>query len=229
MKHRIYEFDVIRAICALWIIGIWHMPDYISYEFASKFTTSYATQTTYCILSTFTFISGYLTYNTSINSFRESVLFYKKKLLRFYPLFALASVIFVFYSINPKKHLLRTLVGFGCIVAPYPLTIWFLCMILVFYFIIPLLLYHMKRPRIVVLLALFFELIFLLFHKYLNSDIRLMYYWPFFVLGILANKYNIKEKYIFIYESMGFKVPICAKICNLKSEDEVNLKADLGG
>ena len=66
-------------------------------------------------------------------------------------------------------------------------------MLLVFYFFAPFLAYQAGKKSYMVLgiLSVFIETVFFMVHKMLDADIRLFYYWPFFVLGMACSGIDI--------------------------------------
>lgn len=51
---RIKYLDNIRALCMIWIVGIWHMSDYCGKSIDNVYTQNI----TYGVLGAFTFLSG---------------------------------------------------------------------------------------------------------------------------------------------------------------------------
>lgn len=203
MKNRIYEIDYIRTICVIWIVGFWHMPNYISNKFSSIFNNSLLFQITYCMLAIFVLISGYFACKYKIENFQNAVQYYKNRFIRIYPLFAIASILFVLLSINPKNTLFNMLIGMGLSKKPYPLTLWFICMLLFFYLVAPiLLLISNKHKRMLLPFMVLIEILFWRLNICYDFDIRLVYYWPLFAMGILVYKNDI----------VNFLKAICNKI-----------------
>lgn len=86
---RILGFDVARIFSIIWIVAVYHvLPS------AGLPLTSQIKVITYTSLGIFTFLSAFLlTSRYSFDNLGEALLFYKKRMLRFYPLFLLSSVI----------------------------------------------------------------------------------------------------------------------------------------
>mgnify|MGYP007030558590 CR=1 FL=1 len=55
-NRRIGSIDSTRAICMLWIIGVWHMQSYSNFSLGND---SLFCKLTPCVLGTFMFISGF--------------------------------------------------------------------------------------------------------------------------------------------------------------------------
>ena len=194
MNQRKQEADYIRAVCTVWIIALWHLPDYMeSSGFCVKLTGPLPSQITFSVLAVFTYLSGYFSCRNKISGAGDAFRYYKKRLIRIYPLFAAACLAFAVLSINPKNTVPYLLSGFGFLKYPYPLTLWFVCMLLVFYFFAPFLAYQAGKKSYMVLgiLSVFIETVFFMVHKMLDADIRLFYYWPFFVSGMACSGIDI--------------------------------------
>lgn len=89
MKNRVYYLDTARALCMLWIIGVWHIGAYAEKVFLKS--NIYTNPITVGVLATFTFISGKFL-GKSLHSAKEVISFYARRLKRFYPLFLLACI-----------------------------------------------------------------------------------------------------------------------------------------
>ena len=195
---RIIYFDLMRSFCAIWIVGLWHMPNYMAPELSAKFTTGIGWQTTYCVLAAFAFISGFFGANNQMNTWKDVLLYYKKRMLRIYPLYAIAAVALILCQYGSWTSLPGYLLGVGCFIEPYPTTIWFVSMLLIFYFITPLLLKCSTKIKIVIFALL--EMAFLILAYRMGSDIRLAYYWPFYVMGLICRRKNL---HLLFFERRG--------------------------
>lgn len=54
MNGRIKYLDNVRALCMIWIVGVWHMSDYCGVTISNVCTQNI----TYGVLGAFTFLSG---------------------------------------------------------------------------------------------------------------------------------------------------------------------------
>ena len=141
---RIKYLDNIRALCMIWIVGIWHMSDYCDNAINNIFTQNI----TYGVLGAFTFLSGVMMGGYSIESLQDLRKFYKKRLLRIYPLFAVSctSLLVLHYLMHVQlisgvSQYIFTMLGLSIILTPAPGTIWYVSMILLFYILTPFLIY----------------------------------------------------------------------------------------
>ena len=89
-QHRIIEFDFIRGLCMLYIVGVWHLNNYLGADM--QFKGDVFVYIKNAVLATFTFISGYMLRKYKFSSWHDVLVFYKKRVLRFYPLFLLSAL-----------------------------------------------------------------------------------------------------------------------------------------
>lgn len=101
MKEKILAFDLLRAIAILAIL-LTHSTAYLGYKYIRYTILIFTPFFAKIGLSLFIFISGYLIHynNSKISSIKDVLLFYKKRILRIFPLYwaALAVFTFVFYD-----------------------------------------------------------------------------------------------------------------------------------
>ncbi len=95
--NRIYGFDAIRAFSALYIMGYWHLRNYLSTATNVAMKTHIAYQMVYFCLAGFTFISGYLIYKHHKDSIKD---FFLNRVLRIYPLYLLALASMTIYMFH---------------------------------------------------------------------------------------------------------------------------------
>lgn len=126
--------DCARGICVLYIVGFWHMFDYIGI-YAKNYVTNCLTVG---ILATFTFISGYFSGGKKIKDYRTTILFYQKRWISFYPMYVVACMLLwrIGY-IEDLRQFLLTIIGLACFIPPFPATVWYMCMLMIFYFVTP--------------------------------------------------------------------------------------------
>lgn len=195
IARREKEFDFIRAICALWIIGFWHLPDYINNpEYVKVLSAPVFYQFTYCVLATFTLISGYFAFYSQFCRIDDVKTYYKKRLIRIYPLYAFAGILFGALSINANKTIPFVLLGISEFIEPYPLTIWFIGMLIVFYLLTPVMgILKKKNVYLIIIGAVIVETIFICL-KNIGMDERTAFYWPFYCTGLCINELQKKIK-----------------------------------
>ena len=137
MKQRELSFDIARAFCMLYIIGVWHFDDYLPCE--NHFILKYGNVLTICVLASFTYISGFFMGKKHLTVSE----FYLNRLKRFYILFFIASILMFLWK-DPLLFV-KTITGVSNFVTPYPTTLWYISMLMVFYFVTPVLTCHKKK------------------------------------------------------------------------------------
>lgn len=195
MKSRNEVIDIMRAICAIYIIAIFHLNGYYSENFQfSGIWEVVSKMLTIISLGGFTFISGYCLSKYSFKSFLDIKTFYKRRLSRFYLLYFLAAVsLFMMKYIigkgwfEDKTQFLLTLVGLSSFYNPIPHTLWYFGMIMFFYLITPLLNYSDNiTHRIIVFFIVLAALV--LYDYFFYVDNTLFLYFPFYFLGLLRKE-----------------------------------------
>lgn len=196
-KGRIIFIDVIKCICIIWLVGLWHMSNYTSYEgvFAHYILNDYGSCLTKTSLHLFTFFTGFFTNVYFSTGNHNSVGFYIHKLKKTYILFALSAITLYFIP-NPWdggswmsfSQLAFSLFGLGIIYpTPAPNTLWYMNMILFFYIIAPLLLSSSYLRSIGKVLTVFImAAVILKLSGGAVFDGRFFWYFPTFILGLFC-------------------------------------------
>lgn len=196
MSHsRIFYIDIARTISMLWIVGVWHLFPYTGYYLASK---NYCYSFTYISLGTFFFLSSYLiSKKYHFSNWREALTFCKKRFIRFWPLFAVASILFLYG--NTLQQTVLGLLGLSPFWGPQPGTLWFMATLMFFYIITPLLASENQMLSITTFLVVLC-LGFLMQYFFHSLDTRIYFYFPVYYSGIIAGKlgFEIKTKYWYI-------------------------------
>lgn len=198
---RVDYLDTARAICMLWIIGIWHMTAYI--KNTQSISNIYTRPITVGVLASFTFISGYFL-GGNLKDGKDVITFYRKRLKRFYPLFLLSCFFMwllpIFCGeirayISSFEQLIFTITGLACFVKPMPSTIWYFCMILLFYLLTPLIT-KCKGIKTKVAVSGILYIALLLSYLYGETEERVILYFPVYCLGLLCSGKKIfSEKF----------------------------------
>lgn len=178
MPQRDTLFDTVRAICALEIIGYWHMFEYIgirNHEFGEIITIG--------VLATFTFTSSYFLGQRQIINVKE---FYIRRLKRFYiPFFVSLSILFAANIIYSPKVYILSIVGLSGLFPPMPITLWYLDMLILFYLLTPWLQNSNNEKRYYLChIGCFILLLILTF--FFGADNRMAIYFPFYSLGLIG-------------------------------------------
>lgn len=189
MQEKIKWIDTSRTLGALWVICIAHMDEYTCLTIAKPF--EYGSM---IFLALFMFISGYCTCKYQLKSFGEVGKFYIRRFKRLYPLFLisacllyLVSFYFDFAYILDFKQLTLTLVCIAWIFGESPSTLWFVNILFFFYFITPGL-KHQKSFWKRIVSGVFVVIFLLILCKISNMDVRVLYYFPFYCVGLYADE-----------------------------------------
>lgn len=189
--ERNETFDFMRIFCVIWIVGFWHMKAYIASDiYFTIFSTPFTFQLTYAVLASFTFISGYFAHRQYCGM-ADVFGYYAKRMIRIWPLFALAALSLVAININVGETLPAILLGAGWIVQPFPMTIWFICMIFVFYLLNPLI--AQKNSVAAMFMAIGIEIGFYCLYITFETDARMHFYWIFYAFGSFSRRSNAAE------------------------------------
>jgi len=170
------------------------------FEYTDKFPGYYNFLTksiTEVVLALFLFIGGFLAGKSSIKSTKISD-FYIKRLVRIYPLYLIAIFLFYLFKIDKDLTLIKSLAGISMIYPPAPLTLWFICLILLFYLATPFLTKLAKKINFIkYCFSLIFIITLLLTFYYTTRalDERLVMYLPTYSLGLYCAVNNVKNTF----------------------------------
>lgn len=187
-NKRDTRFDTARAICMLYIIAILHLSQYLGDTYYI-YETFIGRVLTYSCLGLFTFMSGFLLggkYKFTGSLFNSQVKkFYLKRILRFYPLFFIATIALWLIDFNSLKASLMGLIGAAPFVRESPKTLWYISMLMIFYLITPII--NRKSLKYKIILSALFIGVFGLLKilSVLDVDTRFIYNLCFYCLGII--------------------------------------------
>lgn len=193
-KERLEFIDNTRALCMLWIIGIWHLSGYlrININVANPVTNG----CTNGALAAFTFISAYFLGQKNISTNLDIVNFLKKRFWRIYPLFFISctTLLIIYYLfkieyINSFVQYILTLLGISVFVGMAPQTIWFISMLILFYAITPFILKCSIKQKINILVVAEILLV-TLDQIYDKFDSRITLLFPFYAIGLLITNWR---------------------------------------
>lgn len=178
---RILGFDVARIFSIIWIVAVYHvLPS------AGLPLTSQIKIITYTSLGIFTFLSAFLlTSRYSFDNLGGALLFYKKRVLRFYPLFFLSSVILCAIGYNSLSTTIKGLLGISPFWKPHPTTMWYCAMLISLYLITPIWATGGLRKQIAKFIATMAIICFIdiKFHTVVP---RTFCYYPVYFMGIIV-------------------------------------------
>ena len=175
MVNRIIGFDFLRALCMLYIVAFWHVGNYVGNLLLCAPTQILM----FCALGAFVFMSGFLLAQKYAAG--DIWKFWKKRVLRIYPLYAFALVLF--FSIGLISSRLYFLAALFLLNAPLNIpitTLWFISMIFAFYLLMPVV---WKLPVITLILFIF---VCIILRSRIDED--LIIYFPCFVCGVISGK-----------------------------------------
>ena len=180
--------DLLRAFCVLYIVGYWHL---IPYSSAFPGYANYVTEgLKEIVLGTFTLSSGYLLAQGNVGlRARQIFSFYRRRLVRIYPLYLLAVGLFGIAGIASPLQVTEAALLISMFSPPALPTLWFITMIMFFYLAAPFLIQAAGNIPRYLLLGGGLLLAFALFHHTINPiDVRMLMYFPAFLLGILLHR-----------------------------------------
>ena len=184
MKH-LNSIDIVRSLSMLYIL-IFHCGNYteeINFQPWGDFLKNGA-------LGTFMFISGYLLGRkyTIFHGIDAVKSFFINRAIRILPLFFLSLLIYLFMGYLSVKTVLLSMTGFSVIIPPQPPTLWFVSMIILFYYLFPI----MSGQRISSVFMIAGCIILAVMAAQgggMDVDRRFYYYFPCFIVGITAARY----------------------------------------
>ncbi|WP_418976520.1 acyltransferase family protein [Alistipes putredinis] len=198
-KPRDLSFDIARVICTLWIVGIWHLMNYIPNQAPAALTTGIGEPVTVTVLSCFMFISGYFLRKYPFNNRADVLIFYRKRFSRFYVLYFLSAVTLLIGGFFTAKswfssypQFILTLCGLTTFSPPQPGTLWFMSMLMFFYVVTPFIQYG-KNPKTTILHAAVLLLLMLLWGQVATIDRSVFLYYLMYVLGLHCTPRLIKR------------------------------------
>src|SRR5580700_10717302 len=184
LPTRKVPIDVMRAVSMLYIVGFWHLLDY------TKVVTWHYNPVTYRLtvgaLSLFVLISGFLTGRQDGGLARGEIWrFYETRFWRIYLPFVIASGLFLAAGISDTLALIKGVTLVAMLLAPPPLTLWFVNMILLFYLIAPLLIGLRGNEVAYIAICIVIVGAMILYQAETGRiDMRLVLYFPCFAAGI---------------------------------------------
>jgi peptidoglycan/LPS O-acetylase OafA/YrhL len=188
MQNRFIAIDILRVIAICFVIMVRHIDDYASEMFQCRLVIDL----TIISLGILVYISGYLlvTTNPIFNSITDIKNFIIKRILRIYPLYALALLAFYFLSIINGQKLISGLLLYNLYIGEYILTLWFIPMIIIFYLVFVLLNYNYNLKKFLYISIFIFLLLLIERIIFKKFDGVLILYFPSFICGILSARYS---------------------------------------
>jgi peptidoglycan/LPS O-acetylase OafA/YrhL len=183
-KARDPSIDWMRALSILYIVGFWHLHNYttfVPWYRAAPFARLGVTG-----LALFVLISGFLAGRAGEGiSARKIAAYYRRRLIRIYPPYLMALMVFTVLGLSGAEFLPSALMV-NMIVPPPPLTLWFMTMIVLFYLAAPFMLTCAQRPvKMVAVVGAVWVVLFAVDQLWFDIEDRLLIYLPAFTAGML--------------------------------------------
>lgn len=137
--ERDASIDTARALLMLYVVGYLHLGGYVGG--GDSHVGWWSAAVTQLVLGSFTFLSGFLIGRSRWRGGFGNVLgFYKRRLLRIYPLFLLSLAGFVALRLVYWVPAVKSALGLSMFWLSPPMTLWYVVMLLVCFALAPLLL-----------------------------------------------------------------------------------------
>ena len=174
--NRILLYDILRVFCVLWIVCVFHLSNYALEtnwgHFVSNSSICY--NITIIVLALFMFISGLFSSKLQVKTVRDIFFFYKKKLFRFYILYAISIVTIIFANYPPSltffsggiKQIILSFLGLATIFNNAPTTLWFMDLLLFFIFLTPFIKINTGAKKFIIIS--FIWIFFFILNRYTN-------------------------------------------------------------
>ena len=174
--------DLLRAASVLYIVGFWHLMTYT--EAFPGYHNGVTTRLTVAVLAVFMFVSGLCVAESFVRGGQDARGFYRKRLLRVYPLFVLAALFFLALKLANGAALVRALLLISPLWGKQPMTLWFIANLCLYYLLLPLLVRQGVGSRRFWLMALLIETVLCVAPLLSGTDNRGAIYFPAFCLGV---------------------------------------------
>jgi peptidoglycan/LPS O-acetylase OafA/YrhL len=208
-SQRILNLDLLRALATFYVVYFFHLNDYVGNIFFSQITLTLAFGT----MSIFVFISSFILTKKyhNISTAKDIKNFIKKRVLRIYPLYLSALILFLMTSLISYKQFLAGIFLLNSILNIRLKTLWFISIIFIYYLLLSFILYNFSKQKTIFVSFAFLLICIGLHNSFGLIDIRLIYYFPSFITGIICAKYNkvfnyIKSKTVFICSLLSLTI-----------------------
>jgi peptidoglycan/LPS O-acetylase OafA/YrhL len=196
-KKRILEIDLLRA-AAILLIVLYHVPQSTMADVSYTVSSFPLELVGFLGVSIFFFVSGFSLYisNRTISNRDDVLSFYKKRMVRIYPLYWVFVVgILILYRPSYVESVIYVVGGQALF---YPIVITsdiyhFVSVILVFYLLFPLLVFFNDYKKLIIVSIIPF-VFFATMQLIGVSDAMFLRYYGVFVAGIIAGKTDVYGK-----------------------------------
>ncbi|HWJ72650.1 MAG TPA: acyltransferase [Kaistia sp.] len=190
-RRNIASLDLVRVVAMGYIVGFWHLMNYV--DGYGGYRNEVTERLTVVVLATFTMLSGYLLGRRPVEPSLAGVgAFYRRRLVRVYPPLVVALIVFGALGIASWPISIRSIDLVSLFSGPSVWTLWYVCMIVLFYAVAPILLADRPillfgkpvAPWLAGGALLWLLLTSLQQSGWLAMEPRLALYFPCFVAGI---------------------------------------------
>ncbi len=214
-RERLLAFDYLRALAVL--VLLLHHGGIYNISFWGITLLPFQIYGTFFINGTFLFISGYFALISFQNRAGNLLAFYRSKFVRIYPPYFLALFLFVYFldfGLRKRDYLIYTFglqTIFSPAVAKPLLTLWFVGVLGLFYFLFGILMYFVHRDivRLLGALSLFISA-YVLHVLTALVDERFLLYFFVFGLGVIFAKFNRLKVFLLSSERLLAKFGFAA-------------------
>ena len=194
-NERITYLDVARSIAVLWIVGYWHLRVYCGKDYIHPSISLPGDRwITNVVLGLFMFISGILISKYTFDHFKtDCISFYKKRLTRFYLLYAISIILLYMMGYNSlfgRLSLLTSLSMTSTYLPPQPRTLWFFSMIASFYVFTPFILKKTPRSLLYSFIIIYGGSALLMIISPRGIDLRFFWCFPMYFTGLCIGRKN---------------------------------------
>lgn len=183
LENRIPYMDILRGIAIFYIVAFHHLDDYSGHIYHNRLDDII----TYAFLGVFIFISGYLlSISNPITNTKNLLDYALKRFLRIYPLYLLSLFLYLSCSLISFKSFLTHIFFMNVFLDNSVMTLWFVSIIFIFYFIYPVIIYQYNFFKTLIISVLFFVIVVFFKKLFGLFDKRLLIYFPFFLFGIIS-------------------------------------------
>ncbi len=195
-RERNQAIDLLRALSILWIVGFWHLLGYA--PSVDGYKNALTHRLTVVVLGLFVLIAGHLIGRSGIRNGADILAFYRRRLIRIYPPYVLALILFGLCGLLESGQFLPAALLISSFGEDPPGTLWYIAMLVVFYLLAPFLLLLRERlgggregaaslPAGIGAAALLISLSTAVGLLVKGVDPRLFLYFPAFVVGLLVS------------------------------------------
>ncbi len=238
MNNRLISFDLMRCV-AIFIILFHHLPGYLYYIYDINVIKGnpdllyhFYELNRYLGLGLFTFLTGYLLNRKKerFKNWESAFKFLKKKIIRIFPLYYLALVVFIYiYKLFSPLTIAIHMIGLQLIFAAPKLqpiiTLWFIGLIFIYYCLFMVINNQNLSKFYRILIMILFPIVIGIFRiSFQITDLRLILYYGVFMFGIFCAEVNFFEQYL--WRKISPVIPILFILVffiNFKVETEYGL------